>query len=165
MSTTDSSTQIHAKRLTGQVKWFNNKAGYGFITMKDDDEKDLDIFTHFSTVQVDNIQYKYLVQGEYVEFELATSTNERHENQATQVTGINGGKLMCETRQQRRQAMETSDGPSKPSRRPHRGNQSRQRNGPPSSTKRTVQKESQTEEGSTSDGFVQVEYKRGGTKP
>ena len=164
MSATDSSTQIDAKRLTGQVKWFNNKAGYGFITMKGEDEKEIDIFTHFSTVQVDNIQYKYLVQGEYVEFELATSTNERHENQAAKVTGINGGKLMCETRQQRRQTMETSDEPSKPTKRPYRRNVSKQRRGPSGTNKPTVQKESQTDEGN-SDGFVQVEYKRGGNKP
>jgi cold shock CspA family protein len=83
--------------MIGQVKWFNNKAGYGFITMKEKGvEKD--IFTHHTTVKVGDNQYKYLVQGEYVEFDLTPSTNTDHEFQATNVTGIQGGKLMCETR-------------------------------------------------------------------
>ena len=84
------------KRHVGQVKWFNNKAGYGFITMSG---SNTDIFIHYSTVKVDDSQYKYLIQGEYVEFELCNSANEAHEFQATNVTGIQGGKLMCETRQ------------------------------------------------------------------
>ena len=101
MSTATENTTT-GKRQIGQVKWFNNKAGYGFITMKGEDGTDCDIFTHYSTVQVADTQYKYLVQGEYVEFELVDSANENHKYQATNVTGIKGGKLMCETRQQNR---------------------------------------------------------------
>lgn len=89
-----------AKREIGQVKWFNSKAGYGFITMKNDVNEEIDVFAHYSTVKVDNTQYKYLIQGEYVEFELADSTNTNHKFQASNITGIQGGKLMCETRQQ-----------------------------------------------------------------
>ena len=98
------STQTESARLIGQVKWFNNKAGYGFITMNDteDNSKSKDIFAHFSTIQVGDSQYKYLVQGEYVEFELSTSTNGTHEFQATKISGIKGGPLMCETRQSNR---------------------------------------------------------------
>ena len=95
-------TQSNTQRYIGQVKWFNNKAGYGFITMTDDDNKEKDIFTHYSTVRVGDSQYKYLVQGEYVEFELSSSASDEHEFQSTNVTGINGGKLMCETRQSNR---------------------------------------------------------------
>ena len=97
---TESTTPV--VRHVGQVKWFNSKAGYGFITMKNESGDDIDIFTHYSTVQVVDSQYKYLVQGEYVEFELTESTNENHKFQATNVTGIKNGKLMCETRQQYR---------------------------------------------------------------
>lgn len=86
-------------RKTGQVKWFNNKAGYGFITVKSATGEESDIFTHYSTVHVKDTQYKFLVQGEYVEFDLVDSTSENHQFQATNVTGIGGGKLMCETRQ------------------------------------------------------------------
>jgi CspA family cold shock protein len=90
-----------ANRKMGQVKWFNNKAGYGFITMT---ESGTDIFTHYSTVHVQDTQYKFLVQGEYVEFDLVDSTSENHKFQATNVTGMHGGKLMCETRQMNRTA-------------------------------------------------------------
>jgi|LauGreSuBDMM15SN_2_FD.fasta_scaffold00277_5 cold shock CspA family protein len=86
-------------KLVGQVKWFNNRAGYGFITMKDEAGVDKDIFVHFSTIKMEPMQYKYLVQGEYVEFELSKVTSEGHEHQAINITGIDGGSLMCETRQ------------------------------------------------------------------
>jgi CspA family cold shock protein len=96
------STQTESARLLGQVKWFNNKAGYGFITVSDGENAGKDIFAHFSTINVGDFQYKYLVQGEYVEFELTNSTNGAHEFQATKISGIKGGKLMCETRQSNR---------------------------------------------------------------
>ena len=85
------------EQLTGRVKWFNNKAGYGFITVTDGSKSGSDIF-HHSAVTVLNQQYKYLVQGEYVEFKLSTTQGGAHEFQAAEVSGIKGGKLMCETR-------------------------------------------------------------------
>jgi cold shock CspA family protein len=96
------SSQIETARLIGQVKWFNNKSGYGFITVSDGENSGKDIFAHFSTIHVGDSQYKYLVQGEYVEFELTSSTNGAHEFQATNISGIKGGRLMCETRQSNR---------------------------------------------------------------
>ena len=89
-----------SERLVGRVKWFNNKAGYGFITVTDGDRSGSDIFIHHSSIQVENQQYKYLVQGEYVEFYLVRTTSTEHEWQASNVHGINGGKLMCETRRE-----------------------------------------------------------------
>ena len=94
-------------RLLGQVKWFNNKAGYGFITVNDGEYAGKDIFIHYSTIHVTNSQYKYLVQGEYVEFNLVKSSNEAHEYQATEISGIKGGPLMCETRRRTRPAPST----------------------------------------------------------
>lgn len=85
-------------KLVGKVKWFNNKAGYGFITASEGEFAGKDIFVHYSTINVSNLQYKYLVQGEYVEFEMVKSQNDKHEYQATNVTGIKGGSIMCETR-------------------------------------------------------------------
>lgn len=67
--------------------------------MRNDNGEQVDIFTHYSTVCVTDAQYKYLVQGEYVEFDLTESTNTKHAYQAANITGINGGNLMCETRQ------------------------------------------------------------------
>lgn len=98
MSSTDEVVQAQGERLVGQVKWFNNKAGYGFITVSDGEHSGKDIFVHFTTVRVANSQYKYLIQGEYVEFTLTKSTAGSHEYQATDVSGIKGGALMCETR-------------------------------------------------------------------
>lgn len=91
MSTTSDKT-------TGQVKWFNNKTGYGFITVNDGEHKDKDIFTHYSAINVKDSQYKYLVQGEYVELGLTKPESGAHEYQAVDVCGIKGGKLMCEIR-------------------------------------------------------------------
>ena len=87
-----------ASRLTGRVKWFNNKAGYGFVTITDGDKSGMDIFVHHSSINVSNQQYKYLVQGEYIEFKLINVENSTHECQAADIGGIKGGKLMCETR-------------------------------------------------------------------
>jgi CspA family cold shock protein len=87
-----------ASRLTGRVKWFNNKAGYGFVTITDGDKTGMDIFVHHSSINVSNQQYKYLVQGEYIEFKLINVENSTHECQAADIGGIKGGKLMCETR-------------------------------------------------------------------
>ena len=89
-----------SERFTGRVKWFNSKAGFGFITVTDGDKSGSDVFVHHSAVEVENQQYKYLVQGEYVEFELVKSSGESHEWQASGVHGIKGGKLMCETRRE-----------------------------------------------------------------
>lgn len=65
-------------RLTGRVKWFNNRAGFGFVTVLEGDKKDEDIFVHHSGIVVGSEQYKYLVQGEYVWFSLRESDNEEH---------------------------------------------------------------------------------------
>jgi CspA family cold shock protein len=83
--------------LTGRVKWFNNKTGFGFITVTDGSNVGSDIFVHHSSINVLSEQYKYLVQGEYVEFVLSSTQGGQHEFQAVNVTGIKGGKLMCET--------------------------------------------------------------------
>ena len=104
MSTTTNNNddESNTSRMIGQVKWFNNKAGYGFITVSDGEYSGKDIFAHYSTINVADSQYKYLVQGEYVEFVLSVSTNSSHEYQATKISGIKGGMLMCETRQMNR---------------------------------------------------------------
>lgn len=98
-----SSDTVH----TGQVKWFNNSTGYGFITVVLNGQSS-DIFVHHTAIDVANQQYKYLVQGEYVEFRLVpTNNNSSHEFQAASVHGIGGGKLMCETRREFKLARNT----------------------------------------------------------
>jgi len=88
----------------GRVKWFNNKAGYGFITVTSGPHVDVDVFVHHSAIQVNREQYKYLVQGEYVNFEMCAVTDNEHKWQAGNVKGSDGGKLMCETRNESREA-------------------------------------------------------------
>lgn len=96
--TTPTDTGSAAETITGRVKWFNNKAGYGFITVTDGEKSGSDIFVHHSAIGVSSQQYKYLVQGEYVEFALNKVQGGTHEYQAVRVCGIKNGKLMCETR-------------------------------------------------------------------
>jgi CspA family cold shock protein len=93
---------MSTERFTGRVKWFNNKAGYGFITVTDGPKSGTDVFVHHSAIKVDSEQYKYLVQGEYIEFSLSDTKTDTHQFQAGEVSGINGGKLMCETRRDSR---------------------------------------------------------------
>lgn len=97
------------ERKIGNVKWFNNKAGYGFITMGENTDSPQDIFVHYTNINVGSQQYKYLVQGEYVEFVLTPTPEGPHEFQATNVTGILGGATLCERRRQSREAVEESD--------------------------------------------------------
>jgi cold shock CspA family protein len=91
-------TSTTGARFIGRVKWFNNKAGYGFITVTDGPQSGLDMFVHHSAIAVASQQYKYLVQGEYVELNVVKAQGGTHEYQAVDVAGIKGGKLMCETR-------------------------------------------------------------------
>jgi len=52
-------------RITGTVKWFNSKKGFGFIT-RDDGQGD--VFVHFSAIQ--SRGFKTLEEGQKVEFEI-----------------------------------------------------------------------------------------------
>ena len=56
-----------ADRLTGTVKWFNSKKGFGFISREDGN----DVFVHFSGINMDG--YKTLTEGQKVEFEINDS--------------------------------------------------------------------------------------------
>lgn len=93
-----SNVSSSAPRTTGRVKWFNNKAGYGFITATTGTQAGTDVFVHHSGLAVSDQQYRYLVQGEYVEFQMNSVEGGTHRFQASDVTGIGRGMLMCETR-------------------------------------------------------------------
>ncbi len=51
--------------LTGHVKWFNDKKGYGFIT-RDDGQGD--VFVHYTAIQGEG--YRTLAEGDAVEFDI-----------------------------------------------------------------------------------------------
>ena len=65
--------------MTGQVKWFDSKKGYGFITREDGKE----VFVHFSGIVSDS--FKTLNEGQKVAFELG---NGAKGEQAINVTVI-----------------------------------------------------------------------------
>jgi len=48
----------------GVVKWFNEKKGYGFISMEDGK----DIFVHYSSIQTPG--FKTLAEGDKVSFDI-----------------------------------------------------------------------------------------------
>ena len=50
--------------MTGKVKWFNSKKGYGFIT----NENGEDIFVHYSGINMEG--FKELENGANVTYEL-----------------------------------------------------------------------------------------------
>jgi CspA family cold shock protein len=58
-------------RLSGKVKWFDNKLGYGFIKQDSGEE----IFVHYSKIRGDG--YKTLKEGQKVEFEIIQSPEGR----------------------------------------------------------------------------------------
>jgi len=144
-STQATTSDVQSARLLGQVKWFNNKAGYGFITVSDGDQAGKDIFVHYSSIKVVNSQYKYLIQGEYVEFTLTKSTGEQHEYQANDISGIKGGLLMCETRRVNRA---TDGAPRESAPRKYRTPRENAGPRPPKST------------GGEQEGFTQVRRRR-----
>jgi cold shock protein len=50
--------------MIGQVKWFNNSKGYGFLGREDGP----DVFVHYSAILGDG--YRSLAEGDSVEFEI-----------------------------------------------------------------------------------------------
>ncbi len=101
-------TVTRCDKMAGCVKWFNMKTGFGFLTVVhsvcgSDLKVGSEIFVHHSNVKVTEEQYRFLVQGEYVEFDVSNVANGQHSCQAVNVTGMFGGKLMCETRNEARQ--------------------------------------------------------------
>lgn len=90
------------ERVTARVKWFNNKSGYGFASTLGESPRD--VFIHHTSLKVGKEQYRYLVQGEYVDLDISPMEDDSssHKWQSSNVTGVQGGLLMCETRQEMR---------------------------------------------------------------
>ncbi|ATG00244.1 cold-shock protein [Lelliottia amnigena] len=76
---------FHAKvilmsKIKGNVKWFNESKGFGFITPEDGSK---DVFVHFSAIQTNG--FKTLAEGQRVEFEI---TNGAKGPSAANVTAL-----------------------------------------------------------------------------
>ena len=67
-----------------QVKWFNKRKGYGFVTG--------DLFVHHSDIMVSG--YKYLKRGEYITGEVTDTGGKKKLSNIR--APMEGGKLMCE---------------------------------------------------------------------
>ena len=95
MADTDNTTQREYGEFQGEVKWFNNKRGYGFLKVISENRRGEDVFVHQSNVNPASSQYRALYAGEYVSF----SISDEERAQAMNVTGINGGPLRCDAPQ------------------------------------------------------------------
>jgi CspA family cold shock protein len=74
-----------AERLEGEVKWFSNERGYGFIhpVTADGVDEGTEYFVHFSSVKMDG--FKTLATKQRVSFELKETDRGV---QAVEVTAI-----------------------------------------------------------------------------
>jgi cold shock CspA family protein len=79
----------------GMCKWFDKRKGYGFIkVVSKGDKNGEDIFVHYSGIKSSVSSFQTLNVGEYISFNIITGENGF---QASNVKGINGGPLMCDT--------------------------------------------------------------------
>ena len=88
-------------RVTGNVKWYDSKKGFGFITLVSPELENTgnDFFIHYSNINISEGNYKRLFPGEYVEFSVGTGEDGRPI--CTEVSGLHGGLLLCENENHR----------------------------------------------------------------
>lgn len=67
----------------GEVKWFNNTKGWGFIVPEGSNE---DVFVHFSAIQ--GTGYKTLLAGQKVNFDLEQGERGSHAINVTPLESI-----------------------------------------------------------------------------
>ena len=88
------------ERVKGTVKWFNNKLGYGFISHKNKNGEEQDIFVHWSNLLIPEHDFRTLYKDEIVEFEINKCTQSQFAKsnsqsiQACKVSGPNFSKLL-----------------------------------------------------------------------
>jgi cold shock CspA family protein len=121
--TEETTTPTTQKMMTGQerygdglytarVKWFNRQTGWGFLSLTSsaEDHENDDIFVHWKSLNVEEELYKYLVNGEYVHININYTPDGEHSYQATNVCGVDGGHLMCQTRHNENESRRSDDG-------------------------------------------------------
>ena len=75
-----------------QVKWFDNKLGYGFVTVLTNAHKVTDISVHQTNVNPLETEFRTLMKGEYISLNVSVDDK----IQALNVTGVLGGSLRCD---------------------------------------------------------------------
>jgi len=93
----------------GRVKWFDNKKGYGVICVLDGIRQGADVFAHHASIVTGEDQYRYLVSGEYVSCIPIDSVNKSIQYAASNIKGVLGGPLMCETIREQKLAKDAYD--------------------------------------------------------
>jgi len=89
--------------MIGRCKWFDEKKGYGFIAVCDEQqqiEPAAEVFVHHKNIRATQGARKTLRSGEYVS--MTVEEMEGGRTQAVDVTGVFGGPLMCENFQSKR---------------------------------------------------------------
>ena len=72
-------------KVTGKVKFFDSKKGFGFITPNEGGE---DVFVHQTAIHAQG--FRSLAEGEDVEFEVAVDDRKQGKKYAVNVTGPQG---------------------------------------------------------------------------
>ena len=87
-------------RHLGQVKWFNDRIGWGFIFCRNGECPGEEIFVHHKSIKPCSSAYRTLTAGEYVNMDI--TVNAHGKKGAVNVTGVGGGLLMCDIHPARR---------------------------------------------------------------
>jgi len=106
-TTTETSDTTNNSKITGTVKWFSNRQGYGFIEPSSDNTPTKeDIFVHQTGLVADG-PYRTLSDGYEVEFEVIT--DDTGKLKATNVTGPGGATLPSDAKRPRRRRRPKGD--------------------------------------------------------